>query len=112
MTPRRLSHDSPRRPASVWLMQRGILALATPALAGWDSRRLRGAESYLRRVSGECPVCLRCRNDGLAPGTRVFKREKTVRIAANIDAKDAKALKARLEAQLASMCGGAWCVVR
>jgi hypothetical protein len=29
-----------------------------------------------------------------------------VKIAANLEAKDAQALKARLEAQLASMCGG------
>ena len=33
-----------------------------------------------------------------------------MKIAANLDAKDAEALKARLEAQLASLCGGEWCV--
>jgi hypothetical protein len=31
-----------------------------------------------------------------------------VKIAANLDAKDAKALKARLEAELANICGGEW----
>ena len=35
--------------------------------------------------------------------------EKTVKIAANLDKKDAKALKAHLEAELASLCGGEWC---
>jgi len=33
-----------------------------------------------------------------------------VKIAANLDEKDAKALKARLEAQLADTCGGEWCI--
>ena len=33
-----------------------------------------------------------------------------MKIAANLDAKDAKALKARLEAELASTCGGELCV--
>ena len=33
-----------------------------------------------------------------------------MKIAANLDEKDAKALKARLEAQLANQCGGEWCV--
>ena len=33
-----------------------------------------------------------------------------MKIATNLDAKDAKALKARLEAELASTCGGEWCV--
>ena len=33
-----------------------------------------------------------------------------MRIGANLDEKEAKALKARLEAQLASTCGGEWCV--
>ena len=33
-----------------------------------------------------------------------------MKIGANLDEKDAKALKARLEAQLANMCGGEWCV--
>jgi hypothetical protein len=33
-----------------------------------------------------------------------------VKIAANLDAKDAKALKTRLEAELANTCGGEWCV--
>ena len=40
MTPRRLSHDSPRRPASVALNKRSILALATRAMAGWDTHQL------------------------------------------------------------------------
>ena len=54
MHARCLSHDSPRRPASVWLMERGILALATAARAGWDMRRLRcwGCDPPPRRSCG------------------------------------------------------------
>ncbi len=44
-------------------------------------------------------MCVRC-----VPG------EKTVKIAANLDEKDAPALKAHLEAELANTCGGEWCV--
>ena len=33
-----------------------------------------------------------------------------MKIEANLNEEEAKALKARLEAQLASMCGGEWCV--
>jgi len=33
-----------------------------------------------------------------------------VKIGANLDEEEAKALKARLEAQLANTCGGEWCV--
>jgi hypothetical protein len=60
-------------------------------------RRLRWAESYLPGVSGAYPASV--------PGV---SGEETVKIAANLDEKDAKALKARLEAQLANMCGGEW----
>ena len=40
----------------------------------------------------------------------LVEREKIVKIGANLDEKEAKALKVRLEAQLANTCGGEWCV--
>ncbi len=40
----------------------------------------------------------------------LVEREKTVKIGANLNEDEAKALKARLEAQLANTCGGEWCV--
>ena len=55
-------------------------------------------------------MCLRAGNGDLEPGPRLLRSEKTVKIAADLDEKGAKAMKARLEAQLASMCGGEWCV--
>lgn len=43
---------SARRSASVWLMERGILALATPALAGWDTHQLPAGGSAEHSTSG------------------------------------------------------------
>ena len=50
-------------------------------------------------IHGESPVCI-----------LLISGEETVKIAANLDEKDAKALKAHLEAELTSLCGGEWCV--
>ncbi len=43
-------------------------------------------------------------------GVSVLKTEKTVKIGGNLTEEEARALKARLEAQVAGMCGGEWCV--
>ena len=40
----------------------------------------------------------------------VLRTEKIVKIGANLTEAEAKALKARLEAQVTAMCGGDWCV--
>src|ERR1035441_4356760 len=52
MYARRLSHDSPGRPATVALNKRGILALPTPALAVRDTRRLRWCGCSTRTCAG------------------------------------------------------------
>ena len=41
---------------------------------------------------------------------RILKNENTVKIGANLSDEGAKALKARFQAQMASQCGGEWCV--
>ena len=41
-------------------------------------------------------------------GPQVLKTEKTMRIGANLTEEEAKALRARLESQVAGMCGGEW----
>ncbi len=43
-------------------------------------------------------------------GGSVLNTEKAVKIGGNLTEDEARALKARLEAQLAAMCGGEWCV--
>ena len=43
-------------------------------------------------------------------GLNCSEHEVLVKIGANLNEEEAKALKARLEAQLASTCGGEWCV--
>jgi hypothetical protein len=50
-----------------------------------------------------------CRSHG-TESVRCISGERIVKTAANLDEKDAKALKGRLEAQLADTCGGEWCV--
>jgi hypothetical protein len=50
-----------------------------------------------------------CRSQG-TESVRCISGERIVEMASNLDEKDAKALKGRLEAQLADTCGGEWCV--
>ena len=82
----------------------------------------RGEQGYSTQNSKEpVPICCRehyttdasqmgiCRSQG-TESVRCIYAEGIVKMAANLDEKDARALKARLEAQLASLCGDEWCV--
>jgi hypothetical protein len=64
-------------------------------------------------IYGECPARLRRDSLGAAvreTGPPLIRTEKIARIGANLMEAEAEALKSRLEARLAGMCGGEWCV--